>query len=411
MIPSTLARVMGERGHNVRVLTGYPNYPTGEVYHGYKQRWRSMENHGGVDVLRVPLWADHSQGPVKRIFNYLSFAFSAATARSFARGADVIYVYATQMTPAFAPWIWRLTGGRIPYVLHVQDLWPDSITGSSLVAGGLVSRAMDTVLGPWLRSVYRHASAVVGIAPTMVKTLVERGVDEGKALLVYNWAAEQGPAEGEASATGPAERGTGARILYAGNVGDMQDLETAVWAAHAARDAEVHLTILGDGIALPRVRELAESLGADNVDFLPRVPREKMGDLYREADFALVTLKDLPVFRGTVPSKLQASLAHGVPVITSVQGDVREIVESLGVGLTADAESVDSLAAAFRAAGSITSEAHAAMATRARDAYQSRFSQSAAIAALERILAEASRQRESAQASRNKRSVPRVVVD
>ena len=121
--------------------------------------------------------------------NYVSFGLSAATARSFAREVDVVYVYATQMTPALGPWLWRLTGGA-PYVLHVQDLWPDSITGSSLVKGGLGARVVDAALTLGSPSVYRHAAAVIGIAPTMVETLIKRGVDRRKAHLVYNWADE-----------------------------------------------------------------------------------------------------------------------------------------------------------------------------------------------------------------------------
>lgn len=111
LISSTLAQGLVQRGHQVRVLTGYPNYPTGKVYPGFTQRWRGRERQGQVDVLRVPLWPDHSQNPARRSLNYASFALSATTAYSFARGADVIYVYGTQMTPAFAPWVWRLLGG------------------------------------------------------------------------------------------------------------------------------------------------------------------------------------------------------------------------------------------------------------------------------------------------------------
>ena len=385
-IPATLARSLTKRGHQVRVLTGYPNYPEGELFDGYRQRWRTRESDGSVDVLRVPLWIDHSQSAVRRTLNYTSFGLSATTAYDFARDADVIYVYATQMTPALAPWLWRVIGGA-PYVLHVQDLWPDSITGSSLVKGR-AAHIVNTALTPWLVSVYRRAAAVIGIAPTMVRTLVERGVDPSRAHLVYNWADEQ-PLAGNAD--GPCR--SGASILYAGNVGDMQDLETAVLAAHQARDAGVTLTIVGDGVALPRVRALAEELGVTNVTFQGRVPPKQMGAHYRAADYALVTLKDLPAFRGTIPSKLQGALSYGKPVVTTVQGDVRALVEDLGVGFTADAEDADALASAFRRAAALGGTARADMATMARRAYAERFSLDAGVAAVEEILQAASESR------------------
>lgn len=381
-IPATIAEGLAERGHSVRVVTGFPNYPAGRIYPGFTQRWRDRKRVGSLDVLRVPLWIDHSENPLKRVLNYSSFAVSAATTRRFAKGADVIYVYATQMTPALGPWLWRLRGGA-PYVLHIQDLWPDSITGSSLVSAR-AARLIERLLTPWLRSVYRRASAVIGIAPTMVETLRSRGVDLGRAHLVYNWAAEDGSVEDLKDRF--SLPGKGARILYGGNVGDLQDLETAIHAAHNARDAGVRLTIIGDGVALFRIRALAEELRVTNVDFLGRVPPADMASFYAASDYALVTLKDLPAFRGTIPSKLQASLAHGLPIISNVQGDVRRLVEGAGIGFTADAESAASLEDAFRRAADATAAQRSEMVERASAQYQGRFSKAAGLIEVEGIL-------------------------
>ncbi|NLH69654.1 MAG: glycosyltransferase family 4 protein [Brooklawnia sp.] len=386
-IPWDVARRLATLGHEVRVLTGYPNYPEGRIYPGYRQRWRGRENDGSVDVLRVPLFVDHSQSILRRSLNYVSFGLSVATARRFARDVDVIYVYATQMTPALGPWLWRLTGGA-PYVLHVQDLWPDSITGSSMVSGSRAERLMSRVLNPWLSSTYQQAAAIIGIAPTMVNTLIDRGASKGRTHLVYNWAGETAAPEGLIDR---GERPEGATVLFAGNVGDMQDLETAVRAAHSARESGIRLRIVGDGVALPHVRALADRLGAGNVTFEGRVPSEDVAQFYPSADHALVSLKDLPNFRGTIPSKFQAALSHGVPVITNVQGDLRALVENHGLGFTADAEDVESLASAFRAAAAQSDQQRAQMAARARRTYAEMFSQSSGISAIEEILVGAAR--------------------
>lgn len=385
LVPS-LAHFLSAKGHDVRVLTGYPNYPAGKVFEGYTQRWRQYEQDGAISVCRVPLFTDHSQRPTRRMLNYLSFGLSSSTAKRYVKNADVIYVYATQMTAAFGPWAWRLAGGA-PYVLHVQDLWPDSILGSSLVSSGYPSRVLSALLNPWIRSVYRRAAAVVGIAPTMVETLVERGVSRNSARLVCNWADESAlpvaPAENQRSESGAT------RILYAGNVGDMQDLETAVRAAFQARESGVQLTIVGDGVALPRVRALAQELGASNVVFGAPVPSREMEAIYREADFALVCLRSLPAFSGTIPSKFQAALSYGVPVISTVQGDVRDFVERLNVGFVADSGDPTSLELAFRAAARLGRPERRSMAAQAVQAYSDRFSLAAGAAALEAILSEA----------------------
>lgn len=382
-LPADLAHGLAARGHSVRVLTGHPNYPGGKIFPGYRQRWRRRENNGKVEVCRVPLFADHSQSAVKRLLNYASFALSASTARRFGKGADVIYVYATQMTAAFGPWIWRLTGGA-PYVLHVQDLWPDSIVGSTLVEGtGAGRRVIGAALTPWLRSVYRRAAAVVAIAPTMVSTLVERGVPRDRAHLVYNWADAVTPSESLLPEVRESPR---AEVVYAGNVGDMQDLATAVRAAAAASDGGVNLTIVGDGVARESLRQLVTELGADNVRFEDPVPRERMPEVYAKADFALVSLKDMPVFRGTIPSKFQAVLAAGIPVISTVQGDVRRFVEESGVGLAADAESIGSLEETLRSAASLDAASRDRMSTRAREVYDSHFSRDSGMSRLEEVL-------------------------
>ena len=388
-IPEALARGLSERGHTVRVLTGYPNYPDGNLFDGYTQRWREHQQDGDVGIVRVPLYVDHSQSALRRALNYGSFGLSAATAGGLGRGADVIYVYATQMTPALGPWLWRLTGGA-PYVLHVQDLWPDSISGSSLVGSPRGAGAVDTLLTPWLRSVYRRSAAVIGIAPTMVGTLVNRGVSESKAHLVYNWADETATKSVDRGGPDRSRPGT-TRVLYAGNVGDMQDLETAVVAAHQARGVGVHLTVVGDGVALPRVKALSDQLQTTNVEFKGRVPADTISQFYQDADFALISLKDLPAFQGTSPSKLQSALASGVPVISTVQGDLRAMVQDFGVGVTADAESPAALGAALRAAAACGPEERGALRTQARVVYASRFSRAAGIAAIEAILSVAAR--------------------
>lgn len=386
LIPSDIARHLAERGHRVRVLTGFPNYPEGKLYEGYKQRWRLPESDGSVDILRVPLYVDHSESTARRALNYLSFGASAASARGFARGADVIYVYATQMTPALGPWLWRLTGGA-PYVLHVQDLWPDSITGSSLVEGGRSACVVNSILNPWLSSTYRHAAAVVGIAPTMVRTLVERGAPEDRTHLVYNWA-EEDPSARPLLRHGVRDS---VNVVYAGNVGDMQDLDTAVRAACSAAATGIRLTIVGDGVALPRIRALCEELGAWNVRFSGRVSREQMSAIYAQADYALVTLKKLSAFRGTIPSKFQAALSHGVPVITTVEGDLRMLVEERGLGFAAESENAGSLADAFRSAAAQNREQRSKLSARAREVYEIDFSRASGVGAIGQLLVAAGR--------------------
>lgn len=399
-----LALALTARGHRVRVITGYPNYPEGRLFPGYRQRWRRRERIAGIPVLRVPMFIDHSQSALRRTLNYASFAFSAATARGFGGRADVVYVYATQMTAAFGPWLWRVFGGP-PYVVHVQDLWPESILGSSLIRGRRLAGMIARMLTPALREAYRRAAGIVGIAPTMVRMLVERGAVPTRTHLVYNWMV--GDHRAEADGLPPdtpmvavPRKTARIRFIFAGNTGDLQDLDTLVRAAHRCRADDLEVLIVGSGIALPRLRALAAELGVENLAFTGAVPEADMPHFYRSSDFGLVTLKDLPIFRGTIPSKLQAQLAHGLPVVSTVQGDVRAIVEGNRIGFAADPEHPESLAAALREAAALHDADRRLLAGRALETYRRHFAQPSAVTRIERILVAAARTRRASNEGR-----------
>jgi glycosyltransferase involved in cell wall biosynthesis len=379
-LPPDIASGLRARGHHVQVLTGFPNYPNGIVFPGVRQRWRLREVVDGIDILRVPLFADHSHRAWARALNYLTFALSSATAWSASRQSDVIYIYATQMTPALGPWLWRIAGGA-PYVLHVQDLWPDTLIESSLARGRRTSGVLEKGVASWLNKVYQLASAVIVIAPSMKRILANRGVPQERVHLVYNWAhavmAENKKVDSNHFTT---------EVIYAGNLGEMQDLETAVLAAAEVSDCNFNLTLIGDGLMKPHLMKLARQLGITNVKFEESIPQNRMAYVYAKAHFGLVSLKNRKVFSATVPSKFQAILAHGLPVITSVQGDVRSITEKYGLGFTADSESVEDLARAFRQAAASSPEERGQMAAQAKLTARQLFSFDSALDSIETIL-------------------------
>ena len=386
-IPDTLAKQLLARGHEVRVITGYPNYPDGKLFDNYRQRWRHTERRGGIVVRRVPLLISHSYNPIARFINYLTFAFNAGLAYSWVRSADVVYVYATQMTPAIGPSLWRLFF-RLPYVMHVQDLWPESVTGSTMAGGGAAKKVISGLLNPWLRYLYRTAAATIAIAPSMARMLVERGVPEDRIHTVLNWDASE-------SETAPVARSRAneyVSIVYAGNLGDHQDLDTVIEAANAVKHL-VHLRVIivGSGVAEARLRKLALSLNAHNVTFKGRVAPEEMGQIHADSDFEIVSLKDLEIFEGTIPSKLQASLANAIPVITTVRGDVKRLVNDYGIGFACDPEDAGQLARTFEKAANLNPFQRDQIGARAMKYYMDSMSIDHGVAQIERILTTSSR--------------------
>lgn len=385
-IPADVARELAARGHQVRVLTGFPNYPHGTLYEGYQQRWSTVESQNGVQVRRAPLYTSHDSSGLKRAANYLSFAVTSAVASGFLKGADVVYVYLTPATVFAAPALLQAVHG-IPSVVHVQDVWPDSVTASPMIPRGLAGRAIDAALTTAVRRIYRSAAGIAVIAPSMRELLVERGAAPEKIRVVLNWANEGlfRPVTAKAD-IGRRERCT---FMYAGAMGPFQNVGDTVCAAAAVADV-ADLVLVGSGIEEDTARRMAADLKADNVRFLGRRPAAEMAALYAAADFQLVTLRDLPMFRGTIPSKLQAALACGSPVLVSVPGDCAELVEREGVGLACPPEDWRALADRMRHAAKLPPAERAEMGRRALDTYRSQMSLRAGVDAIEEMLREVS---------------------
>lgn len=395
-LPGDLAEELAERGHEVRVLTGFPNYPDGKVHPGYRQRWSELTREGQVSLRRVPLYANHDSSTLKRIGNYLSFAAtSSAAALRYLKDVDVIYVYLTPATAAAAPALMSKLRG-IPVVLHVQDLWPESVTSSTMAPRGAAGHLADRVLHKAMRRLYAMAAAIAVIAPTMRDIVVERGADPATTRVVMNWADEK--LFRPVPATAAARRDIGHRdrctIMYAGAMGPFQNIEASVRAAAAIMDAgNVDLVMAGSGIAQAPAQELATTLNASNVRFLGRRPAADMPALYAAADYQLVTLRNLPIFKGTIPSKLQAALSCGSPVVVSVPGDCAALVENNGVGLACPPDDWRALADIFIQAAKTPPAERTQMSRRARALYETQMSRAAGVHQLEGMFIEAAARR------------------
>lgn len=375
-VPASLARELSRIGHDVDVVTGFPNYPTGKLFPGYELRWRQFERREGLRTLRVPLYPSHDRSTVGRSANYLSFSLaSALIGAPHVRHADVSYVYHPPITAALPAMVLRQLRGT-PFVLHIQDLWPESVVQSGMV-GDTGRRAMvGKVLAGLCQTVYRAAAHILVISPGFKRLLVERGVAAEKITVVYNWADES---VFQPHAADPAVRATlgppDKRVaLYAGNFGDFQGLEDAMLAAEAVGRAEpFHLTLIGDGLARPRLEALQRDRGIANVSILPSRPASEMPPLLAAADAHLVKLQDLAFFAVTIPGKTQVAMASAKPLIMAVRGDAADLVVKARAGFTCEPD-VPGLTAAFTAFAQTPAEGLRAMGQSALGFYREQLS-------------------------------------
>lgn len=382
-LPNSLSERSVIAGDDVRVLTGFPSYPFGKIYDGYSQEADFHENIAGAEVFRVSSFLSHDANAKNRVRTFLSFALASTRRAHVLEEMDVNYVYATPMTASMAAW-WLRKWKGVPYVLHIQDLWPESVTSSGMLARGLLSSLVGSTLSALLKPIYSAASHIVVISPSMKAALIDREVDAGKITTILNW--DPSFAEGNGGERSPLTTKT-VRFVYAGNLGVMQDVDTVLRAAELLRDSpEIEIHIYGSGVLETSLQKFSADKKLPNVIFHGRVAKEDMDAVYAASEFHLVTLKDDPLFRMTIPSKFQAAMAHGIPVISTVQGDLEEICADAGVGWTAQPEDPVSLAAAIRTAAAIDPAARKAMMIRCRDLFRNELSPDKGIAAVRGIL-------------------------
>jgi glycosyltransferase involved in cell wall biosynthesis len=394
-IPGSIARALNRLGHEVDVVTGFPNYPTGKVYDGYRIRPHQREMQGSVTVHRVPVYPSHDARPVRRIANFASFAASAAVAsQRCLRHTDVALVYSTPATVGAAGLALRRLRG-IPFVLLIQDMWPDTVLATGMLPKS-VDRIAWAITGAFCRSVYRRASRIAVIGPSMRDTLIDRGVPEGKVSVVFNWADEmlfKGNGH-QPAAAGRSSRGL--ELMYAGSLGEVQGLEVAVRAmAMVPRCQNVTLRLVGSGVAEKGLRRLTAELAlGDRVRFEGSRPVADMPALMASADVQLLCLRDLPLFRGVVPSKFQAILASGSPVVVSAAGDVAELARISGAGVAVQPEDPRALADAIGQVAGLSHEELQDWGRRGRDYYEAELGEAVGARRLVDLLERARRTRE-----------------
>ncbi len=289
------ATQMRDQGHDVRVVTGFPNYPGGRLYPGYKIALHSREMMEGIPVERILLYPSHSRSAVGRLLNYVSFAASLTVYGLFTRKRpDAIYVWHPPLTVGIAVAIIAAVRG-IPFVYDIQDMWPDTIAASGMISNRTVLGSVAALC----RWVYASADRIVVPSPGYKRVLVERGVPRAKVEVIYNWANELAIRPGgdaDLSAFALAGR---FNVVFAGNMGLAQGLEAVVRAAKLVEDAapNVQCILIGGGIEVDRLRMLAAELKARTVRIMPRIPQSEIANLLAAADVLLVHLKDEPLFQ------------------------------------------------------------------------------------------------------------------
>lgn len=348
-IINDIVRSLDEQGHEVVVATGKPNYPDGKVFEGYRAAGIQCERYlGRIDVLRVPLWPRGQGGAKNLALNYLSFVLAGLICLPWMlrkREFDAILVFApspiTQAIPAILlKWL-----KKARLALWVQDLWPESLSATGFVT----NRHALKVVGWMVRAIYRQCDTLLVQSRAFVEPVSRYAAREK--IQYYPNSMDVRPQKSEVSI--PPELSELLEkhfcVVFAGNLGTAQALETIVQAAvHLRDDSQIRLVLVGSGSRLAWLKAQQRAHGLDNLVMPGRFPMEAMPQIFERAAGLLVSLNDEEAFAQTVPSKIQAYLAAGRPIIASMNGEGARVVREARAGLASPAEQVLPLVANIR---------------------------------------------------------------
>ncbi|MBY4731310.1 glycosyltransferase family 4 protein [Cupriavidus pauculus] len=355
----------------VTVLSGQPNYPRGEVFDGYKALAWGVEKHPlGYEIYRVPLMPRGRGRALGLIGNYLSFMFGAASFGAWMlrrKRFDVVFVYGVSPILQVFPAIVLRTVCRAALVTWVQDLWPQSLEVTGFVKNRRVLALVERVVR-WL---YRSNDLLLAQSEAFVPTIQRLSGGTG---VVYHPNPGEKAGVDEASAKPPVVLKPAFNVVFAGNLGTVQALETILDAAEKLQpDDAVHFTLVGDGSRRSWVEEEIKRRALRNVSLPGSFASNQMPMIFAQADALLVSLVRSPIMEQTVPSKVQAYLAAGKPLIAAMDGEGARVVREARAGLACPAEDSNALVEAVTALKSAPASELQAMGQAGRNYYQRHF--------------------------------------
>lgn len=379
------AQALREEGHEVEVLTGFPNYPGGKVYDGYKIRAYQKDIVDGITIHRAPLYPSHDGSAIKRVFNYLSFAVSTFFIGLIkTRGIDVIYSYHPPLTTSLSALLLGFCK-RVPFVVDVQDLWPDTLTATGMVNNKKVLSLVNKVCN----FVYKRAAKIVVLSSGFKSRIESRGVSKDKVEVIHNWCNESALTSFENSEVSLPRNGN-LNLVFAGNLGFAQGLPAIIHAAELLQNNEIKVNVvfLGDGVAKKTAIDIVDVKALKNVYFLPRVPMQQVGSILNESDMLLVHLNDDELFEITIPSKTQAYLAMGKPIVMGVSGDAADLIRNSNSGVTSKPNDATSLAKAITELSLMSDNQRDEMGINGREFYRKKLSLKIGVVKFVRIFEE-----------------------
>ncbi len=375
---NTLCRELADRGHDVTVLTGYPQYPVGRIYDGYGFNVPYEKQWHGVKIHRVKAYP-RGKTPFGLLRNCISYVRAAEKwVKNCTERFDAVYVFEVSPVTVGLPAVAYKKKFGTPVYFNLQDLWPENVHEVL----GIRFPPLTYVINRIVDKIYSNSDKILCASNGFVGNLEKRGVAKEK--LVF-W--PQFCLQPDFSFCKPEIYTQETfNIVFTGNIGDAQGLDLVMEAAKELKTASVRWYLVGDGRAKERLRKMAEDYGvADDVVFVGRVSEEEANRYVHFADCAYLSFQDNPLFNMTLPAKLQTYLACGAPILAAAGGESAQVIRECGCGLAVAPERT-ALVQGVRQMMEKTSEERQSMSAAAIQYYEEHFTMKRLVDQLEEIM-------------------------
>jgi glycosyltransferase involved in cell wall biosynthesis len=333
-----VAKGLVEKGYDVSVLTGLPNYPNGKIYNGYSFPKNKKQTYEGITIYRSPLIPRGNGSGVRLFLNYFSLALSASLRVLFIKNNfDKILVYEVSPVTIGIPAIIAKYRFKAPIFFWVQDLWPESV----VAAGGVTNKFMINLISKLTRFIYQHCEKILVQSKAFIPYILNQNVINSKIIYLPNSTESFYNKVDVKSKFKKLMPEDGPILMFAGNIGEAQGFSTLIKSASYLNDSgvKVNWVILGDGRQKKLIQKKINDLGIQKCfSFLGSYPSEEMPDFFACADALLVTLKRNLILSKTIPNKIQSYMACSKPIIANIDGEGGRVILEAKCGLVSPSE-------------------------------------------------------------------------
>ena len=372
-----------ERGHQITVLTGKPNYSKTHFFEGYGWKSDDFETINDIPVFRSNLFSRKNGGALRLFLNYFSFALLASLKLRKIKGPfDAIFVYEPSPITVGIPAIFAKKRFKAPIYFWAQDLWPESL----VAAGGVKNKFVLGFFNSLTKWIYKHSKKVLIQSNGFKEYILNQGIPNDKIIFYPNPTEDFYKPLQEVKDYLEFFQKEYFNIIFAGNIGEAQSFITIIEAINNIKDLPIKVIVLGDGRYKETALSLIKEKGLDaHFNFLGSFPPTEMPKFFSHADALLVSLKKDKIFSLTIPAKVQSYLACGKPIIASIDGEGAKIITDAKCGVVSPAEDSISLSKKIKELIALDKFKHSEMGDNARTYYEKEFDRDCLLEKLEVI--------------------------